>query len=48
MQSANACVAFASRGYPVMELDGGFNSWKEHELDIEQEPANRFKGAAKR
>ncbi|HEV2391622.1 MAG TPA: rhodanese-like domain-containing protein [Verrucomicrobiae bacterium] len=46
--AANACVAFASRGYPVMELDAGFNSWKEHELDIEQEPANRFKGAAKR
>ena len=41
--AANACVRFAERGYPVMELEGGFAVWKEHELDIEESPANRLK-----
>jgi len=41
--AANACVQFASRDYPVMELDGGFETWRENELDIEEESANRFK-----
>lgn len=41
--AAKACVAFARQGFPVMELDGGFETWKEYELDIEQEPANRLK-----
>ena len=41
--AANACVRFASQGYPVMELDGGFETWKESELDIEEESANRIK-----
>ena len=41
--AANACVHFASRGYPVMELEGGFEVWKEHELDIDQQPAHRFR-----
>jgi rhodanese-related sulfurtransferase len=26
---------FAALGFPVMEMDGGFESWKEMELDIE-------------
>lgn len=43
--AANACVHFAARGFPVMELDGGFEVWKEHELDIEQASANRLKGS---
>jgi rhodanese-related sulfurtransferase len=43
--AANACLQFASMDYPVMELDGGFETWKEHELEIEQEPANRFRQA---
>jgi rhodanese-related sulfurtransferase len=34
--AANACVAFASKGYPVMELEGGFETWKENELRVEQ------------
>jgi len=42
--AANACFTFAGKGYPVMELDGGFNSWKEHELEIERESVNRVKG----
>jgi rhodanese-related sulfurtransferase len=41
--AANACVQFASKGYPVMELEGGFETWKEHELDVEQESTNRLK-----
>ena len=34
--AASAAVEFAGRGYPVMELEGGFRAWKEHELDIEK------------
>jgi len=34
--AANAGVEFAGKGFPVMEMDGGFNSWKEHNLKIEQ------------
>ena len=41
--AANACVQFASKGYPVMELEGGFETWKQDQLDIEEESANRFK-----
>ena len=41
--AANACVVFAGKGYPVMELEGGFETWKEYELDIEPEMANRMK-----
>jgi rhodanese-related sulfurtransferase len=43
--AANACVQFAARGYPVMELEGGFEVWKEHQLDIEEESAHRFKSS---
>ncbi len=41
--AANACVQFASREFPVMELEGGFEGWKEHQLDIEEESAPRYK-----
>ena len=43
--AANACVQFASRGFPVMELEGGFETWKEHQLDIEEQSAPRFKSS---
>ncbi len=33
--AATAAVGFAQRGYNVMELEGGFESWKEHGLEIE-------------
>ncbi len=33
--AARAAVEFASKGFPVMELDGGFKSWTEHHLPIE-------------
>jgi rhodanese-related sulfurtransferase len=46
--AANACVQFADKGYPVMELEGGFEAWKENELDIEEESANRFKTSGER
>ena len=34
--AATAAVEFAGKGYSVMELEGGFRSWKEHEMDIEK------------
>ena len=34
--AATAAVEFASKGYPVMELEGGFRTWKEHKLEIEK------------
>ena len=34
--AAAAALEFASKGYPVMEVEGGFRSWKEHEMDIEK------------
>ena len=45
---ANACARFASKGYPVMELDGGFESWKENELDVEEASTNRLKGSGEK
>src|SRR3974377_434022 len=41
--AANACVRFASRDFPVMELEGGFEAWKKTELDIEEESAHRYR-----
>ena len=34
--AASAAVKFAGMGYPVMELEGGFDEWKEHEMKIEK------------
>jgi rhodanese-related sulfurtransferase len=34
--AAHACVAFAKQGFPVIELEGGFEQWQEHELEIEK------------
>ncbi len=42
--AANACVAFASKGFSVMELEGGFEVWKEHEMEIEE--GKQLKAAA--
>jgi rhodanese-related sulfurtransferase len=41
--AAKACRLFANRGYPVMEMDGGFKAWKDYELDVERESVNRLK-----
>ncbi len=42
--AANACVRFASQGYPVMEVEGGFEAWQENELETES--GNNRAGAA--
>jgi rhodanese-related sulfurtransferase len=34
--AATAAVEFAGRGFSVMELEGGFDEWREHDLAIEQ------------
>jgi rhodanese-related sulfurtransferase len=34
--AATAAVKFAGMGYPVMELEGGFDEWKEHNMKIEK------------
>jgi rhodanese-related sulfurtransferase len=32
--AATAAVKFAGAGYPVMELEGGWETWQEHELPV--------------
>ena len=34
--SAKACKFFAEQGYPVMELEGGFEAWRQYELPVEK------------
>jgi rhodanese-related sulfurtransferase len=34
--AATAAIEFASKGYPVMELEGGFGGWKAAEFKIEK------------
>ena len=34
--AATAAVEFASKGYPVMELEGGFETWKDYDKEIEK------------
>lgn len=33
--AAGAALYFAEHGYPVMELDGGFDEWKKHNFAVE-------------
>jgi rhodanese-related sulfurtransferase len=33
--AAHACVHFAGQGYPVMEMEGGFEAWRENDLESE-------------
>jgi rhodanese-related sulfurtransferase len=44
--AACGCVTFAGKGYPVMELEGGFEAWKANDMDIEREPTHRFRRAS--
>ena len=34
--AAAAACEFAAKGFPVMEMDGGFEAWREHDLDLEK------------
>jgi rhodanese-related sulfurtransferase len=34
--AAAAALEFAGKGYPVMELDGGWRWWKDEEFEIEK------------
>ena len=34
--AATAAIEFSGKGYPVMELDGGWRWWKEDGFDIEK------------
>jgi rhodanese-related sulfurtransferase len=43
--AASACVAFATQGFPVMEMEGGFKAWEAHELEVDHAPVNRLKRA---
>ncbi len=44
--AANACVQFAAKDYPVMELEGGFEAWKENQFDIEEELVRRYSSSS--
>jgi len=34
--AANAAKDFADKGFPVMELEGGIESWKKYDMPIEE------------
>jgi rhodanese-related sulfurtransferase len=34
--AAKACKLFAENGFPVMELEGGFDAWEKHSLPIKR------------
>jgi rhodanese-related sulfurtransferase len=34
--AAKAALKFAEAGYPVMEMEGGWEAWEEHKLPIEK------------
>jgi rhodanese-related sulfurtransferase len=33
--AAHAAIAFAGQGYSVMEMEGGFDTWKKNKLPVE-------------
>lgn len=47
--AASAAREFAEHGYPVLELEGGFEGWKAHNLPVEVQPWTKeeSKGAEK-
>jgi rhodanese-related sulfurtransferase len=46
--AANAAVLFAGAGFPVMEMDGGFEAWKDNDLETDHGMTNRLKDVADR
>jgi rhodanese-related sulfurtransferase len=45
--AARAALEFAGQGFPVMELDGGFNVWKEKGLPVEKRSARKVSATRK-
>ena len=39
--AATAALTFANKGYSVMEMEGGFDAWKEHDMEIESDISMR-------
>ena len=39
--AAKAALKFATKGYPVMEMDGGFKAWEEMKMPVETGEAQR-------
>lgn len=39
--AATAGLEFAKAGYPVLEMDGGWEAWKENDLPVEKGQPNR-------
>jgi rhodanese-related sulfurtransferase len=39
--AATAAYEFAGKGYPVVELEGGWDQWKEHDLEVDKSNSNR-------
>lgn len=46
--AATAAVQFASEGFSVMEMDGGFEAWKDNDLPIEKTGANQQEKSSRR
>jgi hypothetical protein len=42
--AATAALGLTTRGYPVMELEGGFEGWKDNELPVESNGTTRGQG----
>lgn len=40
--AATACALFAKHGFPVMELEGAIEQWKENDLELEGAHVNRL------
>jgi rhodanese-related sulfurtransferase len=40
--AATAALEFITKGYSVIELEGGFETWKEYDMEVEKEAAHRF------
>jgi rhodanese-related sulfurtransferase len=40
--AATAACEFLDKGYPVMELEGGFPVWKDADFEVEKEELQRF------
>jgi rhodanese-related sulfurtransferase len=40
--AATAAREFAAKGYPVIELEGGWEEWKEHDLEVDKSGGSRM------